>query len=296
MNEEVRPPTPAEFAKVVFDVLRRGWTQKASARAADRTLCHPISSRACAFCVEGAISRAEFELAIIIAKRFDCLQSHMLDFEAFRESPPDLPMQAAIRAVRQEWANLTGAGCLVAWNDDPQRTQEEVLKMAWEVVGSLQGQCSREVMLDPAGIADEAAGLLRQGWCSEGVFSQGADGTPIRRPRDPDAVAWSCTAAVIEATCRAHVRAASLCAEAERLTRRGIKTNPAIAASSNACRLAISQAFREVVGDVFQPKLGLESPITMSDWNDEICSGGEEAAQLMERIAAAIRSGREGTG
>ncbi len=96
--------------KQVRDLLEKGWTQEASARDADGEPLLSTDTRACSFCILGAVWRAV----------------------AGHDNPMESRLVYALRNAIGEDAKL------VAYNDTPGRTQDEILALVDKAIENIK--------------------------------------------------------------------------------------------------------------------------------------------------------------
>ena len=99
------------------DILERGWCQDAAALDANGDKCYPAVIEAVAFCFAGAISRAfhRHELGDEMFMRYLGVAERLIAERYLEEDAPDWDSDIS------------------NWNDNPKRTQGEVVNLARDV-------------------------------------------------------------------------------------------------------------------------------------------------------------------
>jgi hypothetical protein len=115
MNKETKIDIIARVTKARDLVAKPGgWTQGVFARDATGDYVHPDAKEACSFCMKGAISHAK-------AKRIDAISAR--EYE---------------RAIYEAFMSIAKADSIVDFNDDPNRTQQEIVETFDKIISFIE--------------------------------------------------------------------------------------------------------------------------------------------------------------
>lgn len=112
MSDQTSPAFIPALERAI-ELIRHGWTQGSNARTAKGKTVGIDDSNAVQFCAWGALWRAEREMNVLQGSLIDHVRRH-------------------ISTVPRPWRQIT------AWNDAPDRTKDDVLKVFNHVLEELK--------------------------------------------------------------------------------------------------------------------------------------------------------------